>query len=290
MASAKDLKKQIQSISNTKKITRTMEMVSAAKAKQTQGRVEANTPYAEKMNELMDGLGGASAIDHPLLKTPEGVKRNALLVISANRGLCGGYNTNVLVRSEKWVAAQKEQGRETDIYMIGKKGIARAKFQKTSLHAQYTEFDDRPSFEQARELAEGFMTRFLKGEVDQVWVLSTRYFTAAVQRPELTQLLPIQPSESEDEGDGAAAGEFIFEPDPRSILESLLPFSVNQLMYRLLIEAACSEQLARRMAMKLATDNAEELTKTYTRKYNRQRQAGITQQIMEIVGGAEALE
>jgi F-type H+-transporting ATPase subunit gamma len=292
MASAKDLKKKIQSISNTEKITRTMEMVSAAKAKQTQGRVEANSPYARKMAELMDGLCGAEDLDHPLLRSHGDVKRNALLVASANRGLCGGYNTNVLVKAERWVAEQFASGRETDITMVGKKGIARAKFRKTVLHERLTHFDDRPSFEEARVLAEGFMERFLKGEVDQVWVLSTRYVSAAVQIPQLTQVLPIQrPPRSEGASggdDGARATDFIFEPDPQAILEQLLPFSVCQLFYRLLIEAACSEQLARRLAMKLATDNAEDLRKQYTRDYNRQRQASITQQIMEIVGGAEA--
>ena len=215
--------------------------------------------------------------------------RNALLVVSANRGLCGGYNTNVLVKAERWIQSQREVGRETDVSMVGKKGVARAKFRQIPLVATYTHIEDRPSFREADEFARGFMERFLAGEVDQVWVLSTRYVSAATQTPTLTQILPIQPPEREGDAE-APASDFLFEPDPVTILESLLPFYVSQLVYRLLIEAACSEQLARRLAMKLATDNAEELTKMYTRVYNRQRQAGITQQIMEIVGGAEALD
>jgi len=291
MASAKDLKKKIQSVSNTKKITRTMEMVSAAKAKQTQGRVEANTPYSQKLSELLEGLCAGANVQHHLLEEPEGVQRNALLVVSANRGLCGGYNTNLVSMAERWIDTQRREGRETDISMAGKKGIARFRFKKIPVHAQYTHLEDYPSFREAEEFAVGFMERFRNREVSQVWVVSTRYYSAAVQRSTLTQLLPIVPPvRSEENRERSIQTDFIFEPDPKSILETLLPFSVSQLVYRLLVEAAASEQIARRMAMKLATDNAEELTKTYTRKYNRQRQAGITQQIMEIVAGAEALD
>ena len=297
MASAKDLKKKIRSISNTKKITRTLEMVSAAKAKQTQSRVVANTPYSRKLAEILESLCAAGTVDHHLLETREGAGRDALLVVSANRGLCGGYNTNVLIRAEKWIEARRAEGRETDVSMIGKKGIAGFRFKKIPVHASYTHIDDRPSFRQAAELAGGFLERFRAREVDQVWVISTRYYSAGVQKPAMTQILPIVPPATGGPGAGEGEAErarvatdFIFEPDPETILESLLPFSVCQVVYRLLVEAAACEQIARRVAMKLATDNAEELIRTYTRKYNRQRQAGITQQIMEIVGGAEALK
>lgn len=289
MASAKDLKKKILSISNTKKITRTMEMVSAAKAKQTQSRVVANTPYAEKVAEMLRSVSASARIDHDLLREPEGVSRNVLVIVTANRGLCGGYNTNVLVRAEGFLGAEREEGRETDIVMIGKKGISRFRFRKIPMVSELTHFDDRPSFQQANELARGLMGRFLEGEVGRVFVVSTRYLSAATQRPEVVQVLPIAAPHEEGEGEKKGEREFIFEPDPRTILEALLPFSVSQLVYRLLIEAAASEQIARRMAMKLATDNATELIKHYTRKYNRERQAGITQQIMEVVGGAQAL-
>lgn len=291
MASAKDLKRKIQSISNTKKITRTMEMVSAAKAKQTQGRVVANTPYSTKLAELLESVGASATRGHYLLEEHERVTRNALLVVTANRGLCGGYNTNVLVQAESWIRAEQDEGRETDVSMIGKKGISRFRFRRIPLREEFTHIDDRPAFRQAEELAERFMERFRTGEVDRVWVISTRYLSSSVQRPVLTQLLPIAPPERDGASPGrtGAAIEYIFTPDPQAILETLLPFSVSQLVYRLLIEAAASEQLARRLAMKLATDNATELIRKYTRQYNRERQAGITQQIMEVVGGAEAL-
>jgi F-type H+-transporting ATPase subunit gamma len=297
MASAKDLKKKIRSISNTKKITRTMEMVAAAKSKKTQRRVEANTPYAKKVAELLESLSGAGRVEHYLLRAPEKVTRNALVVVTANRGLCGGYNTNVVNVAERWLEAERNEGRETDVSLIGKKGIARFKFRRLPTHAQYTHIEDRPSYQEAEELAQGLMERFRKDEVQRVCVISTRYYSAGVQRPALTQLLPIVPprAAAAAAGGGAAGGgkagerEFIFEPEPRTILSALLPFSVSNLMYRLLVEAAASEQIARRVAMKSATDNAEEVIRSYTRRYNRQRQAGITQQITEIVSGAEAL-
>ena len=290
MASAKDLKRKIQSISNTRKITRTMEMVSAAKSKQAQVRVEANTPYSQKLAELLESVSASATIDHFLLREPEGTSKNALVVVTANRGLCGGYNSSVLSQAEKWIAAEREQGRDTDVIMLGKKGISRFRFRGIPVHTQYTHFGDRPTFREAEDLARMLMERLARGEVARVWVISTRYLSAATQRPVLTQVLPIVPGQADRAPEERRAEvEFIFEPAPKTILEALLPFSVSQLVYRLLIEAAVSEQIARRLAMKLATDNASELIRMYTRKYNRERQAGITQQIMEVVAGAEAL-
>jgi F-type H+-transporting ATPase subunit gamma len=309
VASAKELKKKIKSISNTKKITRTMEMVSTSKAKRTQGRVQATTPYSKKLAELLEslseaaggGAAGGQTIDHYLLLEPETVTRNSLLVVTANRGLCGAYNSNVVHLAEKWMASEREAGRETDVSMIGKKGIARFRFRQLPLHAAITHIEDKVSFQEAEELARGFLERFRSGEVGRVMVAVTRYFSAGVQKPVLLQLLPIIPPKAQQpappkgvEAKTPAASkrgvrEFIFEPEPRQILEALLPFSVAHLVYRLLVEAAACEQIARKVAMKLATDNAEELIRVYTRKYNRQRQSGITQQIAEIVTAADAL-
>jgi F-type H+-transporting ATPase subunit gamma len=290
MASAKDLRRKIKSISNTKKITRTMELVAAAKSKKTQKRVEASTPYSRKLTELLESLRAAGTVDHYLLKEPERFERSALLAVTANRGFCGGYNTNVLAMAVGFLEAERQAGRETDVSLIGKKGIARFRFHRLPSHAQYTHIEDKPSFRDAEELARGFMERFRKGEVGRVAVVSTRYYSAGSQKPALTQILPIEAPKAGAAGDARkTAREFIFEPDPRTILESLLPFSVSNLLYRLLVEAAACEQIARRVAMKLATDNAEEVIRAYTRMYNRRRQAGITQQITEVVSGADAL-
>ena len=293
MAGLKDIKKKITSISNTRKITRTMEMVAAAKSKQTIDRVEASTPYSSKLTELLNSLTGGQNVDHFLVREKEKVQKSALLVVTANRGLCGGYNTNVANLAEKWVRAEEAEGREAHVMMVGKKGISRFRFRKVEVAEKRTDIEDKPSFSQAAEIADGFIESFRNGEVDRVMVAVTRYHSAVVQQADLFQLLPIIPPET-DEADGEEASQqntdFIFEPDPERILEDLLPFSVKHTMYHLLLEAAAGEQIARRVAMKLATDNAGELTRFYTGKYNRERQASITQQIMEIVGGAEALD
>ena len=293
MAGLKDIKKKITSISNTRKITRTMEMVAAAKSKQTIDRVEASTPYSSKLTELLNSLTGGQNVDHFLVREKAKVQKSALLVVTANRGLCGGYNTNVANLAEKWVRAEEAEGRETHVMMVGKKGISRFRFRKVEVAEKRTDIEDKPTFSQASEIADGFIESFRRGEVDRVMVAVTRYHSAVVQQADLFQLLPMIPPEAEGDDGGEASQQntdFIFEPDPVRILEDLLPFSVKHTMYRLLLEAAAGEQIARRVAMKLATDNAGELTRFYTGKYNRERQASITQQIMEIVGGAEALD
>jgi F-type H+-transporting ATPase subunit gamma len=296
MPSAKDIKKKIRSTSNTKKITRTMEMVATVKSKLATDRIKATTPYATKLAEILGSLAGAGSIDHPLIErldAPE-PKKILVVVVTANRGLAGGYNAKVLETGERWLREQRSAGREVDIYMIGKKGISRCRFLKIPLAKAITQFKDLPAFREAAEFAEELMARFLAGEVDRVVVVATRYVSTSVQKPEVFQLLPIPAlrADTEDAAGGKARRtvEFIFEPGPEEILKTLLPLSVKTAVYRTLVEAAASEQVARRVAMKLATDNAEEMIKLYTRNYNRQRQAGITRQITEIVSGADALE
>lgn len=295
MASAKDLKKKIRSIGNTKKITRTMEMVATVRSKQAQDRIKATTPYSDKLAEILRSLSQAGSIEHPFLQAPDVVKKSLVLVVTANRGLCGGYNTNVLSMAEKWLEAETQAGRTHEVHMIGKKGIARFRFRKVEVEKAYTHIEGKPSFKDAEQFAEEFMAKYLSGEVQRVMVFATRYFSSAVQKPEAFQLLPIvTPGEVPSSAKGgktekASAVEFIFEPNRDDILKALIPLSVKNALYRILVEAAASEQIARRLAMKLATDNAEELIRIFTRRYNRQRQAGITQQIMEIVAGADAL-
>ena len=293
MASAKEVQKKIRTTSNTKKITSTMEMVATARSKRAQNRVQATTPYSTKLNEILSSLAGAGTIAHALLEDPGEVKKTLLLVVTANRGLCGGYNANVLSMAEKLLAAERQAGREVEVYMIGKKGIGRFRFLQEPVAQAYTDIEDQPSFADAQGLADVFMRRFLAGEVQRVLVVSTRYLTSSLQRAAQTQLLPIPAAEEEAEGGGVGGGgaaDFIFEPDRETILANLLPLSITQVVYKALLDAAVSEQLARRIAMKLATDSADDMIKSYTRMYNRQRQAGITQQITEIVGGAQALE
>jgi len=295
MASAKELKKKIRSISNTRKITRTMELVATAKAKKTQVRANATAPFAESLEGLLADLAAAGTVHHPLLDKPPAGKPTVLFVITANRGLCGGYNTNVLHAAERAMAEAKAAGETSEVYMAGRKGIARLRFLGIPIRERFLKLDDKATFADAAAVAEGLLARFLGGEIGRVPVVSMRYRSAAVQRPAVLQLLPLQPAAKEPEAGGAAkerseSVEYIFEPDPATILEALLPISVKALFYRLVLEAAASEQVARRLAMKLATDNAEEMIRFYNRFYNRTRQAGITQQINEIVSGANALE
>ena len=298
MASAKDLKKKIRSIGNTKKITRTMEMVATVRSKQAQDRIKATTPYSDKLAEILSSLSHGGSVDHPFLQAAPALKKAVVLIVTANRGLCGGYNANVLSLAEKWLAAEAAAGRSGhEVHLIGKKGIARFRFRKVEVAKTYTHIEDKPSFKDAEEFAEDFMRKYLSGEVQRVVVFATKYFSSAVQRPVEMQLLPIAasgdaleaPRSGKSEKQKAGAVEYLFEPNREDILKALIPLSVKNALYRILVEAAASEQIARRMAMKLATDNAEDLIRIFTRRYNRQRQAGITQQIMEIVAGADAL-
>ena len=299
MASAKELKKKIRSISNTRKITRTMELVATVKSKRTQGRVQATAPYSEALGDLLADLGRAASIRHPLLEAPERKLPTVLFVITANRGLCGGYNTNVMARADALVRAERESDRPVEIYMAGKKGIARLRFLKYEAKERFLGLDDKATFAEVEKVAEALMRRFLAGEIGKVLVVSTRYLSASNHQAEVAQLLPIAGGGAQDKGGKNAAGradrkdagravDYIFEPDPGTILQSILPLSVKVFLFRLVVEASASEQAARRLAMKLATDNAEEMISYYSRFYNRTRQAAITQQINEIVSGANA--
>jgi len=290
MASAKDLRKKIRSISNTKKITRTMELVSTAKAKRAQDRLNASTPYSRALAEILENLARAGTVSHPLLESPPRAAKTLLFVITANRGLCGGYNSNVLALGARTLREEEAAGRKVEIYVAGRKGLAKCRFLKIPVAKSYLNLDDKATFEDARKVAEELLGRFATGEYLKVLVVYTHYHSAGVQRPEVLQLLPITPPQAKEEAKAAAPVDYIFEPDPRTILESLLPLSVKAAFYRVVAESATSEQIARRLAMKMATDNAEEMIHVYTRFYNRTRQAAITKELMEIVSGAEALK
>jgi F-type H+-transporting ATPase subunit gamma len=333
MASAKDVKKKIRSISNTRKITRTMEMVATVRSKKAQNRIRATGPYAEKLSGILENLARSGSVSHPLVESApatddsgragsnhrsdapaqEGesaARTTVVLVVTGNRGLCGGYNGNVLELAHEWAQEQKASGRALEIQVIGKKGMLKLRFLKVPVAKVHTRIGDEPRFAEVEEVARELMRRFIAGEVDRVVLASTRYLSASSQKPRITQLLPVPyPSASESESEGAAAEggpagvspgargkgkpaavEFDFEPGRGALLESLIPLSVTFALYKILLEAAASEQIARRVAMKMATDNAEEMIRAYTRKYNRQRQAGITQQIVEVVSGAQSLD
>lgn len=293
MATARELKNKITSVSNTKKITRTMEMISTAKSVVCQKRIEATQPYGDKLAEIMRDLGSSGggieglAGSFPLLRDVNEPRREAIFIVTANRGLCGGYNTNVLKTAEKHIDARQQAGVTSEVHMLGKKGISRFKYLERDVEKRYTQFEDKPTFEEAQEVIEPVMASFEEGKIDGLTVAFTRYESASRQIPMIRKLLPIKVEDSDDSS--APSGEFILEPSPELILGRLLPLSLKMQFFQALVEAAACEQIARRIAMKNATDNAEEMVRTFTQLYNRTRQASITQEILEVIGGAEVL-
>ncbi len=292
MATSRELKNKIRSVNNTKKITRTMEMISTAKAVVCQKRIEATQPYGDKLAEILRDLGGCGdglSGSFPLLREVEKPAKVALFIVTANRGLCGGYNTNALKMAEVYIDEQAKNGTAVDVYMLGKKGITRFNYLGRETAETMTQFEDRPTFEEAEAVIEPVMASFEQGEIDGVSVVFTHYINAARQEPVLRKLLPISVDETADSDTKSGGGEFILEPSPELILGRLLPLSLKMQFFQALVEAAASEQIARRIAMKNATDNAEEMATKYTQLYNRTRQGAITQEILEVIGGAEVL-
>lgn len=290
MASPREIKKRITSVTNTKKITRTMEMVATAKAKKMSDRVNASKPFSDKIKEMVSSLSSLSAqIENPLLRKPEKVKKIALFVVSANRGLCGGYNSNILRMTRRRIAQLKEEGIEYTLYVVGKKGISFFKYMKEPVEKSFTNIDDYSGYPEAEEFANLFMELFSERKVDAVEVITTVYNSSSNQTPENYRVLPLEPPKKVDGDEETKINEnMIYEPDPEVILESLLPMVIKTGFYKIILEAVCSEQIARRIAMKSATDAATEMIKILTRGYNRVRQAKITQEISEIVGGADS--
>ena len=306
MASGKELKKRIKSVKNTSKITKTMEMVATAKSKRMMDRVQAARPYAEKISEFMDTLGGLKdQIDSPFLFAREDYGTVALLVITANRGLCGGYNSNVLKMARNRYNEYKEQGKEVELHVIGKKGISFFKFLGLPVFKSYTNIDDKFAYEDSEEITLDLMDSFASGRVGRVEIVSTIFYSSASQKPGIRPVLPLgagevigsgetEPAPETEDAKAATAAQsdaagVIFEPGPVEILENLIPLVIKTTFYRSLLEAVTAEQIYRRVAMKSATDAAKEMNKILTRTYNRIRQASITQELSEIVAGADAI-
>jgi F-type H+-transporting ATPase subunit gamma len=293
MPNLRDIKKRIDSVKSTRQITRTMEMVSTAKIKRAQAAIEAARPYALSMMEVLGNVAryvqGAS---HPLLEEHDKRERVAFVVVTSDRGLCGGFNANILRLMEQSVAEERANGvHDIDIIAIGKKAAGYLRYRGVEPLAAYTDISDRPTFDDARDVAKRLIAPYGEEEIDAAFVIFNHFRSVADQKAELHQLLPIARrvmEESEERLD--ITPEYVLEPDAESVLDHLLPTYVETLVYRALMESAASEHAARRTAMKAATDNASEMITTLTRSYNRARQAAITNEIAEIVGGAAALE
>ncbi|CAN5591369.1 F0F1 ATP synthase subunit gamma [soil metagenome] len=284
------IKRRISSVKSTQKITRAMELIASSRIIKAQQRVEAARPYSEEMRRLMSSVAAnASSIDHPLLKERDEVSSVGTVVVTADRGLAGAYNSNVIRAAER---DMREHGKDNRLFLVGKKGVTYFRFRGYEFEESWMGNSEQPRVEDARNVAKAVAEEFSEGKVDQVKLAYTRYESALTQRPAVVQLLPLPQEELEElqeEQKDEQRPQYVFEPDPEQILNYLLPRYVEGLILQGLLEAAASEHAARRRAMKAATDNADDLMDSLTRNYNQARQAEITTEIMEVVGGADAL-
>ncbi len=286
MAKEREIKRRIKSVDNTRKITRTMEMVATSKLKRATDRVYAARPYGEALDEIVRSLYDPELAERfPLLRQPERIQRAAVLLLTANRGLAGGFNANLTRETRRLLAELRGEGVEVDLHIAGKKGLSFFRFRGEKIKSSRIDISDAPSDEDAEELVALLRADFEAGRVDALYVVSSHFHSAAYAPPGSRRVLPIEPEEG-----AKSAEKYILSPPGAGILARLLPLYVRNAVYRALVENAAAEHGARRTAMKNATDNAGEMLETLTRTYNRARQAQITQEIAEIVGGAAALE
>jgi F-type H+-transporting ATPase subunit gamma len=287
MAKGRELKGRIKSVENTRKITRTMEMVATSKLKRASDRVVAARPYAAALSEVISNLySPALAERFPLLRQPATERRAAVIVLTSNRGLAGGFNANLLREARTLIARLEGQGTAVDLHVVGRKGIGFFRYVNRTLAGQRTDVTDRPTADDAASLVDALMDEFRAGALDAVYVVYSRFQSAVSTPPATERVLPVTPP-------AAKAGtqrDYLLYPSAEALLTELLPGYVRNAVYRALVETAAAEQGARRTAMKNATDNAGEILNVLRRTYNRARQAQITQEIAEIVGGAAALE
>lgn len=289
MANLRDIKKRINSVTSTKQITRTMEMVATAKIRKATDRVVAATPYSEAMMRMLANLAGNAGGDvHPLLAEHEDKKRVLFVVVSSDRGLAGAFNMNTMRPAEKKAAAYAGEGVEVDYILCGKKAIGYFTYRGVQPLMRFAGLSADPTLDEARRIASFVREGYAKGDYDEVLVFYNHAKNAADQLPREEQLLPIV-VEKEEAVSGAEA-TFDFEPSEAAVLSRLLPAYVETMVYHALIDSAAAEQGARRKAMKSATDNATDIINTLQRQYNRARQGAITTEISEIVGGAAALK
>jgi F-type H+-transporting ATPase subunit gamma len=297
------LRRRITSVSSMKKITKAMELVATSRIAKAQERVAASLPYSYAITDVLTALASSADINHPLLQPRPEVRRAGVLVITSDRGLCGGYNANAIRTCEELTTKLREDGKQVRLYVVGRKGVAYYRFRNREIEQSWTGFSDQPTFEDARDVGEVLMAAFTAGAddtedgepgpdgivgVDELHVVHTQFKTLMTQTPVANFLAPMQVEETEAVED-VVLPAYDYEPDPDTLFDALLPKYINTRIYAAMIDAAASEWAARRRAMKSASDNAEEVMRTLTREMNSARQAEITQEISEIVGGANAL-
>jgi F-type H+-transporting ATPase subunit gamma len=301
------LRRRIRTTRSTKKITKAMELVATSRIAKAQERVKASRPYASAITDVLTALASNANIDHPLLVARPVVRRAGVLVITSDRGLCGGYNAYALRTTEQLVSRLRADGKQVLLYVVGRKGVTYYRFRNRQIEESWTGFSEQPTFADARRIGEVLIRAFVAGAddvddtggphpgadgvwgVDELHVVHTQFRSLMTQVPAANFLAPMQVEEREADEHHALLPAYEFEPDPEALLDAMLPKYINTRIYAALIDAAASESAARRRAMKAATDNADDMIKSLTREMNSARQAAITQEISEIVGGANAL-
>jgi F-type H+-transporting ATPase subunit gamma len=285
------LRRRIKSVNSTKKITRAMELIATTRIAKAQARVLAARPYAEQITAVIRSLAaGGAAGGQPLLTAKTEVKTIAYIVLAADRGLAGAFNSAVIRMTERAIIADREAGRAYFLVTVGKKAEDYFRFRGYKIDASFRGFTEQPTYEDARRVAASVVAKFNDGELDQVELVYTQFLSAGSQRPVLKRFMPIEMDAPAEAGSsGSPKSDYEYEPEPVSILNSLLPRYVESRLFAAMLESAASEHAARQRAMKSATENAGELVKKYSRQMNSVRQASITTEIMEIVSGAEAL-
>jgi F-type H+-transporting ATPase subunit gamma len=287
MAKGSELKGRIKSVENTRKITRTLEMIATSKMKRAQDRVIAARPYARALADVISSLYSKDLEgDFPLLRQPKVFKKAAVLLLTSNRGMAGGFNANLIKEARALIAKLEGAGTVVELHVNGKKGGGYFRYVGRAMASARVDIGDKPTATDAASLVDALMTQFETGEVDAVYVVCAQYKSALSSPPASERVLPVTPPS----GGTAGQRDFLLFPDAGSILSELLPAYVRNAVYKALVETVAAEQAARRTAMKNATDNAGEMLNLLRRTYNRARQANITQEIAEIVGGAAALE
>ncbi|WP_348787145.1 F0F1 ATP synthase subunit gamma [Leifsonia sp. NPDC080035] len=287
-------RQKIRSAQTTKKITRAMELISASRIQKAQARVAASSPYARAITRAVSAVATYSNVDHVLTTEPEKIERAAIVIFSSDRGLAGAFNSNVLKESEKLAELLRSQGKEVVYFLVGRKAQGYFSFRRRAFERVWTGNTDNPEFEQAKEIADAILESFLRdasdGGVDEIHVIYNRFVSMLTQEPQVIRLLPLEVVEGVEEPDRTQVLPlYEFEPDVGTVLDSLLPVYIESRIFNAMLQSAASKHAATQKAMKAASDNADKLITDYTRLANNARQAEITQQISEIVGGADAL-
>lgn len=290
MAKARALDRRRKSVRNIRKITRTMELIATARFKKAMDRSIAARDYTKQLAKILGNIAAVGAdVAHPLLEIRP-TKRTAVLVLTGNRGLCGGYNSNVIRQAVALLGQWKSEQVGMHVSVSGKRGIAAMKFRGIDMAERYTNFEDKPEFAAVAPIGQAYLQAYSAGEIDRLDVVYTKFHGIAKQEAAVETLLPLAPPESEAAPAKLASDEYDFYPSAESILAELLPASFLSRLFKCFLDAAVSEQVARMVAMKAATENAGGLIKSLSRQYNRARQSQITGEIMEILGGVEALK